>query len=260
MLDVNLFKDPSATTAEFQAGDGKQKPFDFRLGQGETARFLVRVTVNDCLCRWSLDVEGSRQGRTFNFTVDDDGKPFQTTSSQNAVEVYATDGAWQTAPPPVVLADPPAGMPLPEFTACDLLTANELRQVLQVPVQQTIAEANGVWSAATKVSGLAPQAINRCYFDLGRTRAQDQDGLIVEVVRARTAQDANAIAADNRRRDASTRWRSPAKGTFANESGSILLVRGTDIVALDFVTPNFDEQALVDAALPRARKALDSVP
>lgn len=93
---LDLDKDPSPV--EFWPDESGRKPFALSLGQHETEVIDVLAITALNYCSWTLRLKYTYGGRSSFVSIDDHGKPFETTSTGHLTLNEWSEGQWRTFP------------------------------------------------------------------------------------------------------------------------------------------------------------------
>jgi hypothetical protein len=98
-LSVDLDSTPARAVYTNDEGDPKRpRRFLFALGRGQVEEFLVVASGGRCWCTWRLRLGYTVRRRRRTLTIDDSGRPFETTGSSRAVGARYSNG-WHALPP-----------------------------------------------------------------------------------------------------------------------------------------------------------------
>lgn len=107
-----VFADLSNEVPSVAVKDKDGTPVDsihFVVRKGEAESFLTTVSAPTCDCRWHIEVRLEVDGEEHTEVVDDDGRPFRTTSTDDAPTYRWRDGGWVKLEPVTVEPPPAAG-------------------------------------------------------------------------------------------------------------------------------------------------------
>ncbi|GAB3969717.1 hypothetical protein [Streptomyces sparsus] len=83
--------DASGTGVELPA-----REFPLRVSRTDPEVLLVQAEAEGCDCDWYLELDWASAGRTGTLRVDDNGRPFRTSSAEGRpTYVYGQDGEWE---------------------------------------------------------------------------------------------------------------------------------------------------------------------
>jgi hypothetical protein len=97
-LSVDLDSRPARAVYTNDAGDPKRTKFLFSLRRREVEVFSVVAPGGNCWCSWRLRLGYTVRNQRHTVTVDDAGRPFETTGSSRAVGAQYSNG-WRRLPP-----------------------------------------------------------------------------------------------------------------------------------------------------------------
>lgn len=128
-----LLDDEHGPEVETTDDDGNSIPFLFQVGKGEAEVLDVTALAPECDCTWRATLHIRVEGEVYEFTLDDDGRPFRTVSSLGARSYRWIDGEWfdeDIATPTPSATSPPT---IDNTIACNIVSQREIDQLLGMP-------------------------------------------------------------------------------------------------------------------------------
>lgn len=88
-IHVDLDRTPPRITLSVQPG-GKQWSFPLRVSSAEPEYFYIYAFTTTCGCSWTAELHYVADGKKGVYRIDNNGKPFRTTTTANVVGRYLT--------------------------------------------------------------------------------------------------------------------------------------------------------------------------